>query len=999
MLIGRTSHLAALVQFIEQSCGGRGQTILIAGEAGIGKSRLVAEALAHLRSPHARAVQPTALILQGRCFEPDHAFPYAPLIDMLRSILVSHSPHDIIASSGFPAPELVTLLPEFATALPDLLQGTALDSEQEKRRLFHALLDFFVQRSKREPLVIVVEDVHWSDDTSLEFLLYLAQRITSQRILLLLTYRSEEVRPELTRFLAGLDRERLATEFALTPLSIDEVGEMIRTILALPHPVRADFLETIYGLTEGNPFFIEEVLTSLSVTGEFYYTDEKWSHKPLHELRIPRSVQVTVQRRLEHVSLEARELLSLAAVAGRRFDFALLQQLTGRNEAELVYLIKKLMTAQLVVEESEEVFAFRHALTRQAVYTDLLARERKALHRTIAQTMERLYASTLDAHVADLAYHFGAAGAWSKVLEYAPRAGAKALSLHAPRAAIEQFSHALEAAHRLSLEPSPRLYRARAQAYEVLGAFEAACDDHMHALQAARNAHDSMEEWQSLLDLGALWTARDYTRAGDYLHHALELARDVDDASILAHSLNRLGNWYINREQPGDARRYHEEALTIFQTRSDRHGLAETLDFLGVASWMGGDLIAGMGYYEQAIALWRALEERRGLVSSLATFAMRSASYFCTTTVWPPASGADCVRDGEEAIKLARQMGWRSAEGSALLFLGLGLGPRGEYAQALKCARAGLEIASEIEHGPWMTTAYLLLGMLSLDLLALPEARQHLEQALTLAKEMGSLFLVRTAIAFLASAYIAQQDFAAADAVLNTAFGTDTSTQTQAQRLVWCARAELELARGHPGVALPVINRLIASAAHIAQGAVIPRLWHLRAVALMALDRAAEAEAVLHAARATAQAQEARPLLWRICATLGKLYQAQAHREQAQEACTTARTLIEELAATLPDEATRETFLHSAIRQLPRLPQPSPRRVARQAFGGLTEREREVAALIAQGKSNRELAHELVVSERTIKTHVENILSKLGFASRAQIAVWAVEKGLVKHTI
>src|SRR5439155_712050 len=160
--------------------------------------------------------------------------------------------------------------------------------------------------------------------------------------------------------------------------------------------------DALYGLTEGNPFFIEEILKSLITVGGIFYSDENWGHKPLSELHIPRSIQDAVQQRTDQLSKDAKHVLMLAAVAGRRFDFILLQQLTHHDEQQLLILMKELIAGQLVVEETAEHFAFRHALTRQAVYAELLARERKALHLTIAETIESLYASTLDTYVADL---------------------------------------------------------------------------------------------------------------------------------------------------------------------------------------------------------------------------------------------------------------------------------------------------------------------------------------------------------------------------------------------------------------------------------------------------------------------------------------------------------------------------------------------------------------------------------------------------------------------
>ena len=1010
VIIGRGPHLDALLQSITQASSGQGQTVLITGEAGIGKSRLVAEAIRYARSSHTQAASPALMVLEGRCFETDRAFPYAPFLDVLHSFLTARSLHDLAMLLGATASDLVKLLPEIVAFLPESPPGPILDPEQEKRRLFSTLFHFFTRLSETQPLVLVLEDIHWSDDNSLELLLFLARHITSHPILVLLTYRSEEEHPQLLQFFAGLDREQLTTELRLSHLSIDEVEMMVRTIMGEQHPVSADFITAIYTPTEGNPFFIEEMLKSLVTSGELIDTNGKWERKPRTKefpqglplsgrYHLPRSVQLAVQQRLNHLSVEARDVLSFAAVVGRRFDFALLQHITGRSEADLVRLIKELIAAQLVLEESEDVLVFRHALTRQAVYTDLLARERRSLHHSVAQTIERIYAHALDGRLADLAYHFYMAGEWSKVLEYAQRAGEKAQAFYAPHAAIEQYRRALEAVQRLAQIPAPGLYRARAQCYELLGDFSAAREDYTRALEAARATNDSHMEWQSLLDLGYLWTGLDYAQAGDYLHRALALARTMNDPSMLARTLNRVGNWHMNLEEPLEGQRYHREALSIFQASSDQHGLAETLDFLGVASIMSGDLIASSNYYEKAIALWRALGDQQGLIASLTFFAGRGGLYFTSTVGSLAASEVECIRDAEEAIALSHRLEMRSSEAFALIFLGLCLGHRGHYGRALSSAETGLNLAMEIEHGPWMATGYLLLGIISLELLALPTARQHLERALTLAKECNSLFLLGHATAFLASTCVAQGDYTHAEAILNDRFGPQAPYQTLAQRLAWCARTELELARNLPDKALAIVDRLIASASHVEDGEVIPHLWHLRAEALVALDKAEEAETVLCSARDAARRQGVQPLLWRICLTLGKLYRTKNQHERLEESYSLARTIIEELAHSVPDGELRDDFLRYAYVQLPPLSQPSPRQAAKQAFGGLTEREREVAVLIAQGKSSRIIADELVVSERTIEKHVERIMSRLGFTSRVQIATWAIEKGLLKHSL
>ncbi len=175
--------------------------------------------------------------------------------------------------------------------------------------------------------------------------------------------------------------------------------------------------------------------------------------------------------------------------------------------------------------------------------------------------------------------------------------------------------------------------------------------------------------------------------------------------------------------------------------------------------------------------------------------------------------------------------------------------------------------------------------------------------------------------------------------------------------------------------------------------------WVNLSEALIAFNRVEEAEVLLCSVRDEAQRKVERPLLWRISVTLGKLYRTKASREQAEEAFALACTIIQELASTVADEALRGEFMRNASIQLPTRSQPTPCHVAKRTFGGLTEREREVAVLIAQGKSSRAIADELILSERTIEKYVERIMSRLGFTSRVQIATRVVEKGLLKPSL
>jgi DNA-binding NarL/FixJ family response regulator len=209
---------------------------------------------------------------------------------------------------------------------------------------------------------------------------------------------------------------------------------------------------------------------------------------------------------------------------------------------------------------------------------------------------------------------------------------------------------------------------------------------------------------------------------------------------------------------------------------------------------------------------------------------------------------------------------------------------------------------------------------------------------------------------------------------------------------------ELALAQGQAIRALELIEQLMESDPQGAGGQGGLRVLKLRGAALAALQRPEEAERAFQAAQDLAVTQGARPLQWRIGIALGNLYQAQGRNAEAEQVFASTRTLIEELATTMDDEPLRDNFLLQATAMLPQLRPLSPQRLVRQAFGGLTARERAVAILIAQGQSNQTIADALVVTKRTVETHIGNIMFKLGFTSRTQIAVWAVEKGLLSKT-
>ena len=480
-LIGRTEQVAAMRQLLARAREGTGRVALIVGEAGVGKSRL-------LRAMTEEARSVGFFVLHGACFEAERSIPYAPLLDLVRLFASTASPAVVAHVLAPAATELVAIFPELRPLLPDATPSATVDPESDRRRLFHALAQTIALVARTQPVMLAFEDVHWSDDATLELVFHLARSQAANRVVIALTYRGEEVTPRLARLIADLERARVVTDLPVEPLGRGDVATMLEAIFGADENLGGEFVHLLHGLTEGNPFFVEETLKALILAGDLAPTsvDGGWRARPLERVRVPRTAVEAVRRRLASLTVPARAVASTAAVAGRRFDFELLQTLTNHDERELLALVKELIAAQLVVEESAERFAFRHALTREAIYAELLARERVALHREVAAALERHHAASLDAVVEALAYHTWEAGDWGRAAPYAARRCApRDRPLRAARSGGASRPRALRRRSARAWSPRLELYVARGRANETLGEFQRAHDDFTVALDRA----------------------------------------------------------------------------------------------------------------------------------------------------------------------------------------------------------------------------------------------------------------------------------------------------------------------------------------------------------------------------------------------------------------------------------------------------------------------------------------------------------------------------------
>ncbi len=961
-------ELAQLDAFLNGALAGQGRVIFITGGPGRGKTALL-DAFAR----RAMEAHPDLLIASGNCNAYSGVGdPYLPFRDVMAMLtgdveakwdagaitrdhaqrlwaafplvvqaLLDHGPHllDVLV----PGAALLSraVIAEQASA-PWLLrlrghvsrQGTS-SKDVEQSYLFQQVTNVLRTVAQEQPLLLILDDLQWADAASISLLFHLGRRLAGadSRVLIACAYRPEEValeregkRHPLEKVLAEFKRSFGDVWVDLGQADRTEGRRFVDALLDTePNRLAEGFRVALFHRTEGHPLFTIELLRAMQERGDLLKDEDGgWIEGPTLDWEaLPARVEAVIAERIARLDPELQEILTVASVEGEVFTAQVVAKVQKMAERPLLRrLSQELERRHRLVREQEEVqtgqrrmsrYRFGHVLFQDYVYKRLSLGERRLLHGDVAAALEKLYDGQLDEMAVQLAHHFQKAADYGRTFRYLTLAAERASQLYANDEAITHYTRAIEVAERVSPDAVSlaKLHRGRGLACERLGEFDRARADHEATLQIARAAGERHVEWRALLDLGKLWASRDYNQTRDCFERALELARRMDDPAVLAGSLNWMGNWHANAEDSLTAVEYHQEALEIVEELGDRRDLANTLDLLGLAYLLGGDLIASVRTYDWAIALSRELDDRPRLVTGLIARAVVVSELIMLASV-PAIAPPDAPHDFEEAIRIAREINSASDEAWAHWALGQLHTVQGRFGHAMEVIQSGLRIASEIGHREWEVGNRSALGLLYAELLAPEEALQQLEGALTLARELRSQTWIHRVTGALAGAYYLLDDLTQAQTCLETVLSLQTPMDTMGKRYCWARRAELALSQGDPALALAITDRLIASAPGMSPGRVITFLWKLKGEALAAMGRTEEACSLLRAAIENARATEERFLLWRIHASLGRLYRAMDRQAEAERELATAHELIQELADTIPTGELRDVFLQRA---------------------------------------------------------------------------------------
>ena len=767
--VDREREQNTLRTLLHHTYEGRGCVVFIAGEAGVGKTRLARE-IGHY------AEFSGSVFLEGSSYEHEGIIPYSPWIDILHSLVKRTSVDSLRKLQGWMLAEIGRLVPALLARAEELgLKGwlmgprassmTASSTDQDRVRLFQAVVDFLASEAGRHPIVIFLDDIGWADTASLQLFHYVARRAPQHKLMLIAAYRDTELPEEhpLTKMALDLNRQRTSRTISVTRFNQEYVSKLLKA--HMNGPVSGELSQLIYTRTGGNPFFVEEIVRSLMDDGLLSKSPQGWALLDQKDVQIPTSIRAIIRQRTGKLGEECLNLLSIASLAGMEFDFDIVKRAAGYTEEASMGLLEAAMSSQLVREKrrgSKVYYSFSDEQVRDFLAEQVSLLRKRKYHLALGEALESAYKDTIEDHVAEIANHFLEAADVPRARDYSIRAGERAVQLHAHSDALKHYKNALELVDERDLKGRldllTRLGRigyvranykevlqfcgeavkvaeslgARGRIAELYGMIGVSCFFHQNSpkeavenlikgLGAIKDSEDIGQEASLCSQLGRVLSLTGEIEQGrSWVEKAIELATKAGAYEALAHSYQTVALCLPIKDK-NLIIEYYQKALSL----SIEHGLEDSMlraynNLSGAYSNIKGDLKRSRELLLEGIKRARSsgyVEHELFMLGGL---------------VWTDfylGEWKACEAEAQEVIKLANELGWKNRAAPYLALGAIALA-RGDLPEAARILDIILPIVTGSGRAGSMGPYWFLAGQIHLVRNELDKAEEAFLSAL-----------------------------------------------------------------------------------------------------------------------------------------------------------------------------------------------------------------------------------------------------------------------------
>jgi DNA-binding CsgD family transcriptional regulator/tetratricopeptide (TPR) repeat protein len=958
---------------------GAGKTLIVSGEGGVGKTRILTEAAA-------RARQDGWSVVIGRAYSVETGIPYALFSDALLPFIKSLDPNTLAVLTRGGTAELTYLFPALGSSGDRERAGAGMDASDFKARLLWNFTQFLGRLAAKQPLLLVLENLQWADASSLELLHFVARQIPSHPIALLVSY--NEAERDLNAVLRTTEQSLLklgvADQKRIGALSYADVGTVIEKIFGVDQSTVTQFTALLYGWTRGNAFFVEETLKWLIESRVLHQQDGRWVGWDLESLQLPPNVRDAVGSRIDRLSPKARDLANLAAVLGTRLTYDQVAAISPLGESDLADALDELVTQRVFTESAPgepAAYDFAHPILQQVAYSSLGTARARLLHASVAEALETFYGRKASEHAGELAFHFTQSHTLApKAVMYLSEAGRTALQTYANReaasfltAALQQLEQSEEGADR------DEILLNLARAKQRLGEYDEALVLWADARDTARANKDyaTLAMIEHRMGLACFWSGN-FEDALDHYAEGLQAGETVDDRAAIARLHLAKGSCLQEMGRLEAAKAEVERALLVGEQTGSDSILARSHRALMLLYAWTGPWSVSLDHGEKAIKFAESAHD--AMLEWTAHWGMALVAGLTTDLSGIQFHIRECQRLEEQLRSpllplLTAELSIQFASGVGDWDSGIATGER-----TIAMARALRQRTLLPRLLVWTGLIYLWRGDLEKSRAYMEEA-WDLSGAGTATPERLDITTVVPAHMGLASYYLETDNSAEAIRIGEAGLALADKLGYVAWSLQWLLPVV-----GEAALWIKDFERAEKHSKRIRRDA--ERLGHKLGLAMadacdgmLAVFRDRDPTKGIPLLQSSVEKLEALPLpdvASRVRRVLAEAFRDAGDKEAAMREFRHAHEVFAKLGAQIELDAVR-----NQMRELGARP---PSRTVVSGMAGLTGRELEIARMVARRKSNKEIGAALDISSRTVSTHLSNIFGKVGVGSRGELA-------------